>query len=402
MPSETTTPDVTQKDVSATKKRKRQSIDTKDLEDPSKYPELQLDNDSVDHHSNLVFKEPLFKKPSNILSIAYSHHSAATQERKYIRSKKKTAMKELHELHKLFQSKKKEVLDMNKSLKASSQTVGKWTSKVFELELQEPNCTWNEKLTKLKQFKAQHGRLPEMKRKNDKIPSVEKELALWIAGIRTKVNKRHKTIMNYPHRIQVLEELGIQLDKSADDVRFDAMFNKFLAYRREHGTWKMPSASICKESGDEELLLLHNWLYSVVSSYRYHLHTKKVKDVQRFLDLDGFSFEQPYATNGHVFTRDTPPFDDICRRYVENNGVMIESDKKILAEASNKSPSKGKKRGPNKKNRKKKENDDGVQGLKANDEVKPSSDTLPIEEEKIGVDKDKDPEETGDSGMFEI
>ena len=101
--------------------------------------------------------------------------------------------------------------------------------------------------------------------------------------------------------------------------------------------------------------------------------------MKRFLDLDGFSIEQPYATNGHVFSRDTPPFDDICRRYVENNGVMIESDKKILAEASNKSPSKGKKRGPNKKNRKKKENDDGVQGLKANDEVKPSSDTLPIE-----------------------
>jgi len=395
MPSETTTPDVTQKDSdAATKKRKRQSIE-EDLEDPSKYPELQLDDDSVDH-SNLVFKESLFKKPTNILSIAYSHHSAGTQERQDIRFKKKTAMKELHELHKLFQSKKKEVLDINKQLKQSSQKVGQWTSKVFELELQEPNCTWNEKLTKLKQFKAQHGRLPEMKRKNDKIPSVEKELALWLAGIRTKVNKRHKTIMNYPHRIKALEELGIQLDKSADDVRFDTMFNKFLAYRREHGTWKMPSASICKESGDKELLLLHNWLYSVVSTYRYHLHTKKVKDVKRFLDLDGFSFEQPYATNGHVFTRDTPPFDDICRRYVENNGVMIESDKKILAEASAKSPSKGKKRGPNKKNRKKKENDDGVQGLKANDEVKPSSDTLPIEGEKKAV------QETGDSEMFEI
>ena len=52
-------------------------------------------------------------------------------------------------------------------------------------------------------------------------------------------------------------------------------------------------------------------------------------------------------------------------------------------------------------NRKKKENDDGVQGLKANDEVKPSSDTLPIEEEKVGVDKDP-VQETGDSGMFEI
>ena len=146
----------------------------------------------------------------------------------------------------------------------------------------------------------------------------------------------------------------------------------------------MPSASICKESGDEELLLLHNWLYSVVSTYRYHLHTKKVKDVKRFLELDGFSFEQPYATNGHVFSRNTPPFDDICRRYVENNGVMIESDKKILAEASDKSPSKGKKRGPNKKNRKK-NSDIQIQGLQDDDEVKPSSDTLPIEEEKIAV-----------------
>ena len=400
MPSESTTPDATQKDVSPTKKRKRQSMAPKeDLEDPSNYPELQLYNDSVDH-SNLVFKEPLFKKPSNILSIAYSHHSASTQERKDIRSKKKTTMKELQDLYNQFQSKKQEVLALNTHLKASSQKVGQWTSKVFELELQEPNCTWNEKLTKLKQFKVQHGRLPEMKRKNDKTPSIEKELALSIAGIRTKVNKRHKTIMNYPHRIKALEDLGIQLDKSADDLRFDTMFNKFLAYRREHGTWKMPSASICKESGDEELLLLHNWLYSVVSTYRYHLHTKKVKDVKRFLELDGFSFEQPYATNGHVFSRDTPPFDDICRRYVENNGVMIESDKKILAEASAKSPSKGRKRGPNKKNRKKKESAAVQEPIKANDEGKPDSDSLPIEGEEMEA-KDS-VQATGDSGMFEI
>ena len=94
--------------------------------------------------------------------------------------------------------------------------------------------------------------------------------------------------------------------------------------------------------------------------FRYHLQGKKVEHVKRFIDA-GFSFEHYYATAGHVYDRDTPPFDAICKRFVANGGVVDPEDAKLLEAASNKSPKKGKKRGPNKKKRKKKGGD--MQGM---------------------------------------
>ena len=229
------------------------------------YPELQLDPTD---HSKLVhaFKEPIFyNKPSQILTIAYSHHTAAVEERKRIRAKKKATLHELQDIRKEFMTKKQELLDMNTKLKASSQKVGQWTNKVFELELKEPNCLFNDKLHKLQNYVNKHGKIPENHKKIHG-SGEEKEIAAFVSNVRNKVKKGEDCTMvaKYPHRKKALEECGIQWE-SEHDTRFETMFNKLLEYKREHGTFRMPSTDLIKESGDKELIELRNWIFSQVS-----------------------------------------------------------------------------------------------------------------------------------------
>ena len=68
--------------------------------------------------------------------------------------------------------------------------------------------------------------------------------------------------------------------------------------------------------------------------------------MRRFLDV-GFSFERWYGTNGHVFDRDIPPFDSICRRYVNNGGKLDENDAEILRVAQGNHHKRRKRRGKN-------------------------------------------------------
>lgn len=331
--------------------------------DPSDYPDLQHfdavhndrnGNNNDNQHTHLVraFREPLFSKdPSPVLSIAYSHRTASTVERVHIKQQKKIVLQELQDLRSKFAEKKQELLNINSRLRASSLKVGAWTRKVFDLELKEPGCAWNEKLASLQEYVATHNKIPEHCHKL-KGSGAEKELAAFIANQRSKMKRKHKSCMKYPHRYQALEALGVHWE-SENDARFDTMFAKLLEFKKEHGTLRMPSLDLCKESGDEELIALHNWVFSQVGAFRYQLKTKKVELVKRFLDI-GFSFEKWYGTNGHVFDRDIPPFDAICRRYVMNGGKIDEEDAKILNAAAEKSL----KRGGNGKKRKRKNNDD--------------------------------------------
>ena len=359
---------------SSTKKRKRP---TEPLPqgipfNASDHPELQLDPTIDTSKFVHAFKQPIFKEPSKVLSIAYSHHRAATKERTRIRAKKKATLTELQELRQEFMNKKQELLNMNTQLKASSKKVAMWTSKVFDLELKEPNCLWNEKLARLRQYKELHGTIPEYNKKNIVGGGDEKVLAQFLSTERTNYNKistsSSSIISKYPHRRQALEDLGVDFEFQSD-AKFRIMFAKLLAYKREHGTFRMPSISICKESGNIELIKLHNWLYGIVANYRHRLQYQKYENVKQFIDA-GFSFEQWYATNGHVFSRDNPPFDAIAKRYVDNDGVMDEKDVEILRKAAA-ANSPGKKRGPYKKKKKSggKMGTDDEAGLLVVDEV---------------------------------
>lgn len=148
-----------------------------------------------------------------------------------------------------------------------------------------------------------------------------KQLATFISQEKVKVRKDKEMAKSQPHRIRALEECGVQFKEKQSAVRFDEMFEKLLAYKKEMGMLRLPSADVCKASGDQELIALHNWVFSQIGGFRYQLEQKKVEDVKRFLDV-GFSFERWYATAGHVFERDIPPFDEMARKYVESGGMV--------------------------------------------------------------------------------
>jgi hypothetical protein len=440
------------------------------------YPMLAIDE--TKDYSSLVnaFREPLFKNdPSPPLALAYTHRDAAAAERTVLHSKKHEIISRLDEIRRQFAATKAELLNLNAHLKQNSQKVGSWTHKVFELELAERPCTFNEKLERLGMFVERYGVLPghgkmnyeqleaakralDEEKENDgnndnmeqmdvvldddaalgaplalkedgaddsdtkmetietnllegnsdeaaalevdagtpnegeaapsnelaqsphqepnhesaegearpELPEAEmhpvgqpledtkeqpvkeandeeandqsnkenepepephfteeetKSLATFISSTKNKMKKEKSLAKLHPHRIRALEEYGVRVFGNENEARFDVMFEKLLKYKKEMGTLRMPSADICKESGDPELLALHNWVFSQIGSFRYQLKTKKVKDVKKFLDI-GFSFEKWYGSNGHVFERDIPPFDTMARYYVENGGVV--------------------------------------------------------------------------------
>jgi hypothetical protein len=307
--------------------------------DPADYLDLapsDHENDDDDENSKidlvLAFREPLFPNdPSRPLAIAYSHLYAAKEERKRIRAEKVRALRDLKDLREVYASRRGELLDLNATLGTSSNRVRSWTRRVFDLELKEPGCPWNDKLRMLREYVERHGKIPEHALKvrgNDE----ERVLAAFVSKERSKAKAGHWSTVKYPHRFRALERLGVTWE-SDNDARFEVMFGKLLEYRREHGTFRMPSLELCRESGDEDLILLHNWVFSQIGGVRYQLRTKRVEVVKRFLDV-GFSFERWYATNGHVFDRDIPPFDSICRRYVDNGGKLDEDDAEILRVAN--------------------------------------------------------------------
>ena len=480
--------------------------------DPEIYPQLFIDPSK--DYSSLVnsFKEPLFKEPSSLLALAYQHREAAASERSALHSKKSEIIARLDAIRRQFAAVKADLLNLNQHLKVNSQKLGGWNHKVFELELSEKPCVFNEKLEILSAFVERYGvvpshatkkmnlaelekakRIQDAKQKkligeeagsgvvdvfdadsavlkaevdseqgpshagtaadehtspslddpkyennvseinvqdaeqvsteaiskehtpaqatdndqvveesktipelemqptakqvinqiemmhaeqaeaqtkdnehpvkeyeklsesevqlahqqetqtNDNEPPVEelddqldkendmstephftleetKALATFISQTKLKVRRNKSIAKTQPHRIRALEELGVKVKENENRARFDEMFEKLLKYKKEMGTFRVPSAELCKDSGDPDLIALHNWVFSQVGAFRYQLKSKKVKEVRKFLDV-GFSFEKWYASSGHVFERDIPPFDDMARKYAENGGV---------------------------------------------------------------------------------
>ena len=163
-------------------------------------PELALadNNDKVDNRELLhAFREPLFpNNPSSTIAIAYSHRQNAEEERTRIRNTKRKALHDLKLLRDEFVSKKRELLEINATLKASSRNMISWTQQVFDLELKEQRCKWNDKLKKLRDYVAKHGNLPENQLKVIGTEE-EKELVRFITNERNKVKNGHKSFVRW-------------------------------------------------------------------------------------------------------------------------------------------------------------------------------------------------------------
>jgi hypothetical protein len=101
----------------------------------------------------------------------------------------------------------------------------------------------------LQKYVATHNKIPEHCHKL-KGSGTEKQLAAFVANQRSKVKRQHKSCTKYPHRYQALEALGVHWE-SENDARFDAMFAKLLAFKKEHETtWHTLNVVVGKDNRD--------------------------------------------------------------------------------------------------------------------------------------------------------
>jgi hypothetical protein len=240
-----------------------------------------------------AFTKPLFAEPSRPLEIAYSQQTKMDYEKKIAQQKKADLAKECKQLREKLQEKKLALSLVNDEIKECNKKLGTWTRKVFDLELEEP-CEWNTNYQKLIEYKQQHGKLPSKKTQDEE----EKALSVWLENVRhekneegddeKKGNKTKRLIDDYPHRLQSLEVLGINFGRRRDDT-FEAMLQKLVEYKEEHGTLKFPSDEQCEKSKNLELISLQKWVKTQVVNYR---SGKMSPDAIRQLKDIGFSFEK--------------------------------------------------------------------------------------------------------------
>ena len=257
------------------------------------FPQLAVDEHGEYSELAGAFTEPLFAEPSRPLEIAYSQQTKMDYQRKIAQQKKADILKECKKLREKLQEKKLALSLANDEIKDCNKQLGTWTRKVFDLELEEP-CEWNTNYQKLSAYKQQHGKLPSKKTQDED----EKALFVWLDNVRhekneedddeKKGNKMKKLLHDYPHRLQSLEVLGINLGHRRDDT-FEAMLQKLVEYKEEHGTLRFPSDEQCEKSKNLELLALQKWVKAQVLNFR---SGKISPDAVKQLTDIGFSFEK--------------------------------------------------------------------------------------------------------------
>ncbi|KAL7444648.1 hypothetical protein ACHAXM_009569 [Skeletonema potamos] len=258
------------------------------------FPQLIVDEHQDYSELAGAFTKPLFAEPSRPLEIAYSQQAKMDYEKKIAQQKRADLARECKQLREKLQEKKLALSLANDAIKECNKKLGTWTRKVFDLELDEP-CEWNTNYQKLNAYKQQHGKLPSKKTEDEE----EKSLSVWLDNVRhekneedgddeKKGNKTKRLIDDYPHRLRSLEVLGISFGRRRDDT-FEAMLQKLVEYKEEHGTLRFPSDEQCEKSKNLELLSLQKWVKTQVVNYRSgkisHDAIKQLKDV-------GFSFEK--------------------------------------------------------------------------------------------------------------
>ena len=265
---------------------------------PEEFPQLTMDD--VDHSALAgAFNKPLFTEPSRPLEIAYSHQTKMDYQKKIAQQKKALMAKECKQLREKLQEKKLALSLAIDEVNECDKELGAWTQKVFDLELEEP-CEWNANYQKLYAFKEQHGKLPSKKSQEEE----EKSLYAWLDSVRhekneendededdddeKKGNKNKRLIDDYPHRMQRLESLGVNFGRRRDDT-FDAMLQKLLEYKEEHGTIRFLSDEMCERSKNAELQSLQKWVKAQVVGFR---NGKLSPDAIKQLNDIGFSFDK--------------------------------------------------------------------------------------------------------------
>ena len=77
------------------------------------------------------------------------------------------------------------------------------------LELQEPSCLWNSKISRLQDYVARHIGIPEHAKKT-RGRKKERSLAVCIATMRNRVRKGQCSMARHLHCLKALEACGMR------------------------------------------------------------------------------------------------------------------------------------------------------------------------------------------------
>jgi len=201
------------------------------------------------------FEERRIPNPSEKLNVAYiGRESAATEAREVMDEESETRSKleeEIAQLEAQLQGK------IDKEAQALQQYRRK-TNRVMCLEMEEP-CRWNNMYKELKEYVMKTGDLPP-------VPSactteIDRKLSIWVQEMKSLKYSKSERMVNAPHRIEALESLGVEWIESSED-RWNKMYERLVAYKRKHGTVKLPSFMQCRKAKDAELGALRRWVDS--------------------------------------------------------------------------------------------------------------------------------------------
>lgn len=140
---------------------------------------------------------------------------------------------------------------------------------------------WNEKIQRLKKFKAEHFGNVRVREHQDK------DLAKWIRECR----KRAQPGQKYPlsdERIAQLKELGVDLKaKSNEGISFDVMLEKLRDFKEKNGSCHVPAAHIAIDP------TLYNWCNAQRTKYN-----KKTLSPEKIAKLEEMGF--PFRIDGYA------------------------------------------------------------------------------------------------------
>ena len=170
------------------------------------------------------------------------------------------------------------------------------TNKVMCLELEEPS-RWNDTYQQLKRYVIKTGDLPPL-------PSActneaDRRLSIWVQEMKSLVYSKSERIINAPHRIEALESLGVEWIESSED-RWNKMYQRLAAYKKEHGTATLPSFMQCRKSKDKDLSALRHWVDQQEQDVQSGAMAKRLDRLKKLQGLGlplKLSWEQEWDVN---------------------------------------------------------------------------------------------------------
>ena len=193
--------------------------------------------------------------PAGKLSSAYINKNSAAEVAKKVQEEEARVRSEIEGKIKLIETQVEvKIAKEYESLKDYRSE----TNEVMCLEMEEP-CRWNSTYQQLKQYVITNGDLPQ-------VPSActneaDRRLSIWVQEQKSLVYSKSERIINAPHRIEALSNLGIEWIESSDE-RWHRMYGRLAAYKRQHGTAILPSFTQCRKSKDSNLTALRFWVDS--------------------------------------------------------------------------------------------------------------------------------------------